>query len=95
LKRCLSHASKLSSGASQSIRPCAWSAARTSARLISASSSCRRRSVAWVPRLCATRSSSGADWKIALLEMEPRYSYDLIREIETRTGGVYAPSPAI
>ena len=32
---------------------------------------------------------------LLLLEMEPRHGYDIIREIETRTGGVYAPSPGI
>ena len=32
---------------------------------------------------------------LLLLEIEPRHGYDLIREIETRTGGAYAPSPGI
>ena len=32
---------------------------------------------------------------LLLLESEPRHGYDLIREIETRTGGVYAPSPGV
>ncbi|WP_442756346.1 PadR family transcriptional regulator [Methylocystis sp. JAN1] len=32
---------------------------------------------------------------LLLLEGEPRHGYDVIREIETRTGGVYAPSPGI
>jgi len=32
---------------------------------------------------------------LLLLESEPRHGYDIIREIETRTGGVYAPSPGI
>ncbi|MCI4680323.1 PadR family transcriptional regulator [Rhodoblastus acidophilus] len=32
---------------------------------------------------------------LALMETEPRHGYDLIREIETRTGGAYAPSPGI
>jgi DNA-binding PadR family transcriptional regulator len=32
---------------------------------------------------------------LALMESEPRHGYDLIREIETRTGGAYAPSPGI
>ena len=32
---------------------------------------------------------------LALMEAEPRHGYDLIREIETRTGGAYAPSPGI
>jgi len=30
-----------------------------------------------------------------LMEAQPRHGYDLIREIETRTGGRYAPSPGI
>ncbi|WP_374440863.1 PadR family transcriptional regulator [Stella sp.] len=30
-----------------------------------------------------------------LLEGEARHGYDLIREIETRTGGAYAPSPGV
>ena len=32
---------------------------------------------------------------LALIESEPRHGYDLIREIEARTGGAYAPSPGI
>jgi DNA-binding PadR family transcriptional regulator len=32
---------------------------------------------------------------LRLMEAQPRHGYDLIREIETRTGGVYAPSPGI
>lgn len=32
---------------------------------------------------------------LLLMESEPRHGYDLIREIETRTGGVYAPSPGV
>ena len=32
---------------------------------------------------------------LLLLESEPRHGYDIIREIETRTGGEYAPSPGI
>lgn len=32
---------------------------------------------------------------LLLLESEPRHGYDIIREIEARTGGVYAPSPGI
>ena len=32
---------------------------------------------------------------LLLLEAEPRHGYDFIREIETRTGGAYAPSPGI
>lgn len=30
-----------------------------------------------------------------LMAAQPRHGYDLIREIETRTGGAYAPSPGI
>lgn len=32
---------------------------------------------------------------LLLLEGEPRHGYDLIREIETRTGGEYSPSPGV
>jgi DNA-binding PadR family transcriptional regulator len=32
---------------------------------------------------------------LALLEDQPRHGYDLIREIEERTGGSYAPSPGV
>lgn len=32
---------------------------------------------------------------LQLLEGESRHGYDLIREIEARTGGVYAPSPGV
>ena len=32
---------------------------------------------------------------LALLEQQPRHGYDLIREIEERTGGGYAPSPGV
>ncbi|WP_223797698.1 PadR family transcriptional regulator [Sphingomonas nostoxanthinifaciens] len=32
---------------------------------------------------------------LALLEEQPRHGYDLIREIEKRTGGAYAPSPGV
>ncbi len=32
---------------------------------------------------------------LALIKTEPRHGYDLIREIESRTGGAYAPSPGI
>ena len=32
---------------------------------------------------------------LLLMESEPRHGYDLIREIETRTGGAYTPSPGI
>jgi len=32
---------------------------------------------------------------LALIAEEPRHGYDLIREIEERTGGGYAPSPGV
>ncbi|BBK44536.1 PadR family transcriptional regulator [Allostella vacuolata] len=32
---------------------------------------------------------------LRLLEDQPRHGYDFIREIETRTGGAYAPSPGV
>ncbi len=32
---------------------------------------------------------------LLLIEAEPRHGYDIIREIETRTGGAYAPSPGV
>ncbi|MDB5650509.1 MAG: PadR family transcriptional regulator [Hyphomicrobiales bacterium] len=32
---------------------------------------------------------------LLLTESEPRHGYDLIRDIETRTGGAYSPSPGI
>lgn len=32
---------------------------------------------------------------LLLMESEPRHGYDIIREIETRTGGAYAPSPGV
>jgi len=32
---------------------------------------------------------------LALLEQQPRHGYDLIRAIEERTAGVYAPSPGV
>ena len=32
---------------------------------------------------------------LGLLEEQPRHGYDLIREIEERTGGAYAPSPGV
>ena len=32
---------------------------------------------------------------LLLIEQEPRHGYDIIREIEARTGGAYAPSPGI
>jgi DNA-binding PadR family transcriptional regulator len=32
---------------------------------------------------------------LKMLEDQPRHGYDLIREIESRTGGAYAPSPGL
>jgi DNA-binding PadR family transcriptional regulator len=32
---------------------------------------------------------------LKLIEEAPRHGYDLIREIEDRTGGAYAPSPGV
>ena len=32
---------------------------------------------------------------LKLIEEQPRHGYDLIREIEDRTGGAYAPSPGV
>jgi DNA-binding PadR family transcriptional regulator len=32
---------------------------------------------------------------LLLIEQEPRHGYDIIRELEARTGGAYAPSPGI
>jgi DNA-binding PadR family transcriptional regulator len=44
------------------------------------------------------RMFDGGELKLVLLKLiatEPRHGYDLIREIETMTGGVYAPSPGV
>src|SRR5688572_25813945 len=32
---------------------------------------------------------------LALLEEQPRHGYEIIRELETRTGGAYRPSPGV
>ena len=32
---------------------------------------------------------------LLLMQSEPRHGYEIIRDIETRTGGAYAPSPGI
>jgi DNA-binding PadR family transcriptional regulator len=32
---------------------------------------------------------------LLLIEQAPRHGYDIIRELETRTGGAYAPSPGV
>ncbi|MDQ2821867.1 MAG: PadR family transcriptional regulator [Pseudomonadota bacterium] len=44
------------------------------------------------------RVFGGAELSLVLLhliEPEPRHGYDLIRELDSRTGGAYAPSPGI
>jgi DNA-binding PadR family transcriptional regulator len=44
------------------------------------------------------RMFDGGELRIVLLKLisdKPRYGYDLIRAIEERTGGAYAPSPGI
>ena len=44
------------------------------------------------------RVFGGAELSLVLLhliEPQPRHGYDLIRELDTRTGGAYAPSPGI
>jgi len=40
----------------------------------------------------------GGELRLVLLKLiaeQPRHGYDLIREIESRTGGAYAPSPGV
>jgi DNA-binding PadR family transcriptional regulator len=32
---------------------------------------------------------------LLLMEAEPRHGYDIIRDVESRTGGAYAPSPGV
>src|ERR1700756_5735136 len=32
---------------------------------------------------------------LKLIEEQPRHGYDLIRELEARSGGAYAPSPGV
>lgn len=32
---------------------------------------------------------------LKMIEEDPKHGYELIKEIETRTGGVYAPSPGV
>jgi DNA-binding PadR family transcriptional regulator len=32
---------------------------------------------------------------LLLIEQEPRHGYDIIRDLEARTGGAYAPSPGV
>ena len=44
------------------------------------------------------RMFDGGELRLVLLKLiadEPRHGYDLIREIETMTGGAYAPSPGV
>ena len=44
------------------------------------------------------RVFGGAELSLVLLHLiapQPRHGYDLIRELDTRTGGAYAPSPGI
>lgn len=44
------------------------------------------------------RMFDGGELRLVLLKLigdEPRHGYDLIREIEDRTGGAYAPSPGV
>jgi DNA-binding PadR family transcriptional regulator len=44
------------------------------------------------------RMFDGGELRLVLLKLiadEPRHGYDLIREIETLTGGAYAPSPGV
>jgi DNA-binding PadR family transcriptional regulator len=44
------------------------------------------------------RVFGSAELSLVLLELiapQPRHGYDLIRELDTRTGGAYAPSPGI
>ncbi|WP_174293356.1 PadR family transcriptional regulator [Sphingomonas bacterium] len=46
----------------------------------------------------ARRMFDGGELRLVLLKLiadEPRHGYDLIREIETLTGGAYAPSPGV
>ena len=44
------------------------------------------------------RMFDGGELRLVLLKLiaeQPRHGYDLIREIESRTGGAYAPSPGV
>ncbi|CAN5349894.1 PadR family transcriptional regulator [soil metagenome] len=44
------------------------------------------------------RMFDGSELRLLLLKLiedQPRHGYDLIREIEERTGGAYAPSPGV
>lgn len=45
-----------------------------------------------------TRVFDGGELRLVLLKLieeQPRHGYDLIREIEARSGGAYAPSPGV
>src|SRR5690606_25340682 len=44
------------------------------------------------------RLFDGGELRLVLLKLigdQPRHGYDLIREIEDKTGGAYAPSPGV
>jgi DNA-binding PadR family transcriptional regulator len=50
------------------------------------------------PRGRGRRVFGGDELRLILLKLiadQPRHGYDLIREIEARTGGAYAPSPGV
>lgn len=50
------------------------------------------------PRGGRRRMFDGGELRLVLLKLieeQPRHGYDLIKEIENRTGGAYAPSPGV
>ena len=50
------------------------------------------------PRGRRRRPLNHGDLRVLILDLltsEPRHGYDLIREIESRTGGAYVPSPGV
>lgn len=50
------------------------------------------------PRGRGPRMFDGSELRLVLLKLieeQPRHGYDLIRDIEERTGGTYAPSPGV
>lgn len=50
------------------------------------------------PRGRGPRMFDGSELRLLLLKLieeQPRHGYDLIRDIEERTGGAYAPSPGV
>jgi DNA-binding PadR family transcriptional regulator len=50
------------------------------------------------PEVRRKRVFGGAELSLVLLHLiapQPRHGYDLIRELDSRTGGAYAPSPGI